>query len=119
MPKTSHQVCAKALREIEVLGIDQDMPAAYYDDAKMTLEAIYGELQNNRGLVIDWTIETVPDQYFLPLAVVVGAYSARMYGKPVSEAEKQRVMGILRSALVADDREDLRPDGVQKRAAFM
>lgn len=118
MPKTSAEVCRLALEEIKVVGIDQDMPAAYYARAYERLEALFAEMLGPRGLVIDWTLEAVPESVYMPLSVALGAYCARMFGKPVDEASKEGAVSRLYAAIVADDRTDPVTDDVARRAGF-
>lgn len=119
MTKNSTEICRLALEEIKVLGVSQDMPGDYLARAKTRLEALYGEMRDgNRGLVVDWTIEAVPDHLAMPLAVALAAYCARMFGRPITEAEKENAVGRLYAAMIEDDREDYRADDDIKRAAF-
>lgn len=118
MPKTSAEVCRLALEEIKVVGIEQDLPANYRDRAYARLEALFAEMRGPRGLVVDWTLETVPESVFMPLSVALGSYCARMFGKPVTERDKENAVDRLVAAIVEDDRTESVPDDVARRAGF-
>lgn len=119
MTKTSTEICRLALEELKVLGVSQDMPGDYYQRSFTRLEALHAELRDGtRGLVVDWTVEAVPDHLAMPLAVVLAAYCARMFGRPVSEDDKENALNRLYAAMIPDDRDDTRTDDAAKAAAF-
>ena len=82
MTKTSLDVSREALRMIGVLAVDEDASADEHARAKENLEAIYAELDETYGLAPDWTIETVPDRLWKPLAMMVAGEICTGYGKP-------------------------------------
>ena len=106
MPKTSQDVCTRALREIGVCGVEDDPTAA---DKAIALEAMQGgldELTDQHGITVTWTVETVPDALFLPFASFVAAEIAPIYRLP--GPNRAKAIGRMRASLLPDDRDDPR-----------
>jgi hypothetical protein len=82
MTKTAQEVTTQALQNINVVGVG-DTPSS--EDAQKALdhlEAIFDTLDVTEGMALDWTIETVPNRLFLPLADMVSGSIALSYEKP-------------------------------------
>lgn len=106
MANTSQDVCREALRHIGVLGIEQQMPTAYYSRAKTHLDAILVELDDVHKMAIAFTAETVPDSHFLGLSIAVGGSVAPGFQRPQFAGERERGIGMLRDLeFPADDPE--------------
>jgi hypothetical protein len=106
MTKTSQDVCTHALRLIGVCGVGDD-PSA--DDKAIALDAMQGgldELADQHGITVAWTVETVPDELFLPFATFVAAEIAPVYR--FQGPNRAKAIGRMRASLLPDDREDRR-----------
>lgn len=82
MTKTSLEVTTEALRMIGVVADDEDATAGQYARAKLHMESIFGYLNNTLGLAFEWTIETVPDDVYLPFSEAVAGSVAPSEGLP-------------------------------------
>lgn len=106
MPKTSRDICARALRSIGVLALGEDMVASDFEDAQRVLQGCLDELTGVQGATIAWTIETVPDAAFLPMSNMLAATVAPTYTK--QGPNRTRAIGQLRAILFPNDIEDRR-----------
>jgi len=107
MTKTSTDVVSEALRRIRVLGVG-DTPAG--DDAttgKDALDALFAELNAEpHAMGFTWTVETVPDAIFRPLAWLLAVDLAQTYQEQAEP--RSRAMMRLRAYAFPDDRDDRR-----------
>lgn len=106
MAKTSQDICTHALRMIGVCGVGDDPTA---DDKAIALDAMQGgldELQDQHGITVTWTVETVPDALFLPFATFVAAEVAPVF--KFKGPNRATAIGRMRASLLPDDREDSR-----------
>lgn len=107
MPKTSIDVATRALRVLGITGISRANAASDHAYAMEAMEAALAELQNTHSIPATWTIETVPDNIFIPFAdLVASEVFAGGYG--VNPPNRARAIGRIRAALLPDDREDRR-----------
>lgn len=79
MTKTSLEVTTEALRMIGVVAEDEAASADQYQRAKGHLDGIFAMLDETYSLAPEWTVETVPDRLYLPLAQLVAGSLATSY----------------------------------------
>lgn len=107
MTKTSLDVTTRALRMLGITGIGETPQAEEHADAKEVLQSLIEELQDEQGLAISWSAETVPDSLLNPMARLVASEIAPAYGKP--GANRASAIARIRALLITDDRK-LRAD---------
>lgn len=107
MTKTSTDVISEALRRIRVLGVGDTAAGDDATTAKDALDALFAELNAvPHSMGFTWTVETVPDALYRPLAWLLAVDLADTY----QEAAEPRSRALLRLRAYAfpDDREDRR-----------
>lgn len=119
MAQTANDICRMALREIQVLGIGQDMAADDFAHANEKLTLLYAELtEPPRLLPIVWTLSAVPDSVATALAQTLAEDIGRPYNKPFQQRKREEAMSRLLSLVTPDDRTARDPEDVRRRAAF-
>lgn len=120
MTQTANDICRQALREIEVLGIGQDMAAEDYDHAKEKLDQLYAELTYPpHSIPIPWTIAGgIPDNVATALAQALAEDIGRPYGRQFVRVKRDEAMARLMAMLLPDDRVDNVAENVINRAKF-
>lgn len=119
MTQTANDICRQALREIEVLGIGQDMAAEDFDHAKEKLDQLYAELtEPPRSIPLGWTVSGVPDSVATALAQALAEDIGRPYGRAFQRQKRDEAMGRLLALIVPDDRVDEGAENAARRAAF-
>lgn len=119
MPKTANDICRMALREIEVLGVGQDMAAEDFAHANEKLDLLFAELTYPpHSVPIDWTTAAVPENVAQALAQTLAQDVGRVYGRPFQRVERNEAFERLVAVLLPDDRVDNVAENVGKRAAF-
>ena len=119
MTKTANDICRMALREIQVLGIGQDMAPDDFAHANEKLDMLYAELtEPPRLLPIVWTTAAVPDAVAQSLSQTLAEDIGRPYNKPFQKLKREEAMNRLLTAVSPDDRTDRDPEDVRRRAAF-
>ncbi len=119
MTQTANDICRMALRDIGVLGIDQDMAAGDFAHADEKLDLLMAELTGApRRLPITWTTSAVPDRVATALSQALAEDIGRPYGKPFIRVKREEAMDRLLALVIPDDRTTRDPEDVRKRAAF-
>ena len=119
MTQTANDIARMALRELGVLGIDQDMAAGDFDHASEKLDLLFAELTDPpRSLPINWTTDAVPDNVATALAQALAVDIGRPYGKLFVRQARDEAMSRLIGLVAPDDRTMRDSEGVRKRAAF-
>ena len=119
MTKTANDICRMALREIQVLGIEQDMSAADFDHCDEKLTLLMAELtESPRRIPITWTSSAVPDRVATALTQTLAEDIGRPYNRPFQRVKREEAMNRLLSLVLPDDRTARDPEDVRKRAAF-
>lgn len=119
MAKTANDICRMALRDIGVLGIDQDMAAGDFDHCNEKLDLLMAELTEPPWrLPITWTTAAVPDKVATALVQTLAVDIGRPYGKEFVRQRREEAMSRLLSLVVPDDRTERDSEDQRRRAAF-
>lgn len=113
MPKTSTEVCTEALTLIGVVATDESATSYDYARAKDHMDAIFAHLSDVKDLALPYTVETVPDEVFLPFAYAIAGSVAGSYG------QAQRAMEIAMSINPGKTLYEIGIDGLCEREARM
>lgn len=107
MAKTKSDVVAEAHRRLSVLSVDETPSADQDTYGGIQLDALFAELNAPpHSMGFTWTVETVPDAAFRPLAWLLASEMAAHY--TVSGERRSRAMARLRGYAFPDDRDDRR-----------
>lgn len=80
MAKTKRETATRALRLIGVVAQDEAATADEYAVAEDTLDTLYAELNSAHGFSMTFGTDAIPDEYFLPMARLLGVEVARDFG---------------------------------------
>ena len=81
MTKTALEVATEALRQIKVVGMSENASPEDYSRTKAHLDDLFETLSTTHELALTWTVETVPNGAFLPLARMLAGSIAGAYGQ--------------------------------------
>lgn len=111
MTKTSSDVYTQALRHIGVEPVQTgETPAEYAEHARTALDGLLAELLAAHDSTITWTVETVPDNLFLPVSRVVAYDIASAFGPAAMQRAgiRSRHIMAIRQVLHTNDITDSR-----------
>ena len=119
MAQTANDICRMALREIGVLGIDQDMAAGDFDHCNEKLDLLMAEWTEAPWRIpITWTTAAVPDSVATALVQTLAVDIGRPYGKQFVHQRREEALSRLLSRVMPDDRTERDPEDQRRRAAF-
>ena len=101
MTKTARDVVHRALELIGVKPVGESAEDEDFSLGSDTYTAILEELSDRDGMAFEWTRDTTPEWAFMPLAGMVAARIAPVYGVAFEGREYYR---ILRRHVFRDDR---------------
>lgn len=107
MAKNSTEIATEALRRINVVSSKETASTADLTYVEAAWDALFAEFAAEpHAYGVSWTVDTVPDYLFRPVAWLLGVQIAQHYQRP---AEPEfRAWGRVRAAIFSDDREDFR-----------
>ena len=119
MAQTANDICRMALRDIGVLGIDQDMAAGDFDHCNEKLDLLMAELTEPPWRIpITWTTAAVPDRVATALVQTLAVDIGRPYNKPFVRQRREEALSRLLSLVMPDDRTERDSEDHRRSAAF-
>jgi hypothetical protein len=106
MTKTTLDICTRAMRQIGVLSVGENLAADDFEVVRNAYEAEFERINTDHSLSLTYTANTVPDALLVPWASVAAAAVAPIY--LVQGPNLARAIGQIRSYTLPDDREDWR-----------
>lgn len=101
---SSLDVMNMAFRRVGIVAQDEIPTADEYTAASELLDSIYAEVNRESPLV--WTIEDVPNEALLPLAMLLSYDLALAFGRPPVSTRGMAMLRLL-SVVRPDDREEI------------
>lgn len=110
--KTRLDVINRAFRRIGVRAEDETLTADQIANGGEVLDTLFEEVdaraQSTFGAGLPFTVDSVPESAFLPLANLLAAEIAGDYGQPVPVSRQAATLQLL-SVMFPDDRETSDP----------
>lgn len=107
MAKTGTEIATEALRRINVVSSKETASTADLTYVEAAWDALFAEFGSDpHNFAVTWTVDTVPDYLFRPVAWLLGVQIAQHYQRP-AEDERRAWMRV-RANIFPDDRPDWR-----------
>jgi hypothetical protein len=96
MPHTKLDLITRGLRNLGVVGVGDAPQAEDYAEADTVATAMFAQLVADPHLIgVTWTLETIPEGVFLPLAHMLSAELSATYTKPAAMSYSQAYLKFM------------------------